>query len=57
MKYLDDVTEHPQRQSLQKRIEIIKFFENYGMEAYNPLTTNQAIVTMLINQAIDSLEE
>jgi AcrR family transcriptional regulator len=57
MKYLDDVTEHSQRQSLQKRIEIIKFFENYGMEAYNPLTTNQAIVTMLINQAIDSLEE
>jgi AcrR family transcriptional regulator len=57
MKYLDDVTEHPQRQSLQKRIEIIKFFENYGMEAYNPLTTNQAIVTMIINQAIDSLKE
>jgi putative transposase len=33
MKYLDDVTGHPQRQAIEKRVEIIKFFEDYGEEA------------------------
>ena len=33
MKYLDDITEHPQRQAIEKRVEIIKFFEDYGEEA------------------------
>jgi transposase InsO family protein len=30
MKYLDDVTDHPQRHAIEQRIEIIKFFDDYG---------------------------
>ena len=33
MKYLDDVTGHPQRQVIEQRVEVIKFFEDYGEEA------------------------
>jgi putative transposase len=33
MKYVDDVTGHPQRQEIEQRIEVIKFFEDYGEEA------------------------
>jgi putative transposase len=33
MQYLDDVTGHPQRQFIEKKIEIIKFFDDYGAEA------------------------
>lgn len=33
MKYLDDITGNPQRQAIEKRVEIIKFFEDYGEEA------------------------
>lgn len=33
MKYLDDITRHPQRQAIEKRLDIIKFFEDYGEEA------------------------
>ena len=33
MRYLDDVTGHPQREDIERRVEIIKFFEDYGAEA------------------------
>jgi len=33
MKLLDDVTGHPQREIIEKRIEIIKFFDEFGEEA------------------------
>ena len=33
MQYLDDVTGHPQRQVIEQRVEIIKFFDDYGEEA------------------------
>jgi len=33
MQYLDDITTHPQRLAIEKRIEIIKFFDDYGAEA------------------------
>jgi hypothetical protein len=33
MKYLDDITSHPQRECIEKRVEIIKFFDDYGKEA------------------------
>lgn len=46
MQYLEDIVGHPQQECIEERIEIIKFFENYEMEAYNPLTTNQAIDRM-----------
>ena len=33
MKYLDDIASHPQRECIEKRVEIIKFFDDYGKEA------------------------
>lgn len=33
MQFLDDVTGHPQRGFIEQRIEIIKFFDDYGAEA------------------------
>jgi putative transposase len=33
MQYLNDITGHPQRGKIEKRIEIIKFFDDYGAEA------------------------
>ncbi len=33
MQFLDDVTGHPQRELIEKRIDIIKFFDDYGQEA------------------------
>ena len=33
MKLLDDVTGHPQRERIEKRIEIIKFFDEFGEAA------------------------
>jgi transposase len=33
MKYLDDITSHPQREYIEKRVEIIKFFDDYAKEA------------------------
>ena len=33
MQFLDDVTGHPQREFIEKRIEIIKFFDDYGADA------------------------
>ncbi len=33
MKVLDDVTGHPKRALIEKRIEIIKFFDEFGQEA------------------------
>ncbi len=32
MQFLDDVTDHPQRESINKRVEIIKFFDDFGEE-------------------------
>ena len=32
MKYLDDVIGHPQREGIEQRVEIIKFFDDYGAE-------------------------
>ncbi len=34
MKLLDDVTGHPQRESIEKRIEIIKFFDEFGEDLF-----------------------
>jgi hypothetical protein len=33
MQYLEDIVGHPQQECIEERIEIIKFFENYEMEA------------------------
>ncbi len=33
MKFLDDVTGHPKRELIEKRIEIIKFFDEFGEKA------------------------
>ena len=33
MQFLDDVTSHPQREEIENRVEIIKFFDDYGAEA------------------------
>ncbi len=33
MKYFYDVFEHPQREAIEKRLEIIKFFNDYGASA------------------------
>jgi len=33
MKYVHDVFDHPQRENIEKRLEIIKFFEEFGQEA------------------------
>ena len=33
MKYLEDVTGHPKRHSIETRIKIIEFFDRYGTEA------------------------
>ena len=33
MKYVHDVFDHPRRESIEKRLEIIKFFDDYGAEA------------------------
>jgi len=33
MKYLDDITSHPQRECIEQRVEIIKFFDDYGEDA------------------------
>jgi len=33
MKYLDDVIGHPQREGIEQRVEIIKFFDDYGADA------------------------
>ena len=32
MQYLDDITGHPQRDSIEKKVEVIKFFDDYGAE-------------------------
>jgi hypothetical protein len=33
MKYLDDITSDPQRECIEQRVEIIKFFDDYGEDA------------------------
>lgn len=33
MKYFNDVFEHPQKEAIEKRLEIIKFFDDYGESA------------------------
>ena len=33
MQYFNDVFDHPKRESIEKRLEIIKFFDDYGAEA------------------------
>ena len=33
MKYLEDITTHPKRIEIEKRINIIEFFDEYGVEA------------------------
>ena len=33
MQYVEDITGHPQQTSIEKRLEIIQFFEKYGKEA------------------------
>jgi transposase InsO family protein len=33
MQYLDDVTGNPQKETIEKRVEIIKFFDDYGGKA------------------------
>jgi len=33
MKYLNDITSHPQRECIEQRVEIIKFFDDYGKDA------------------------
>ena len=33
MQYVEDITGHPQQKSIEKRLEIIPFFEKYGKEA------------------------
>ena len=33
MKYLEDITGHPQRTAIEKRIAIIEFFDEYGADA------------------------
>ncbi len=33
MRYINDILDHPKRQSIEKRLEIIKFYEDYGQEA------------------------
>jgi hypothetical protein len=33
MQYVEDITGHPQQASIEKRLEIIQFFEKYGKEA------------------------
>ncbi len=30
MKYFNDVFEHPKREAIEQRLEIIKFFDDYG---------------------------
>ncbi len=33
MKYVHDVFEHPKRESIEKRLEIIQFFNEFGVKA------------------------
>ncbi len=33
MQYINNILNHPKRESIEKRIEIIKFFDDYGKEA------------------------
>ena len=33
MQYVEDITGHPQQACIEKRLEIIQFFEKYGKEA------------------------
>ncbi len=33
MKYVHDVFDHPKRESIERRLEIIKFFDEFGPEA------------------------
>ena len=33
MKYFNDILDHPKRESIEKRLEIIKFFDEFGAEA------------------------
>jgi len=33
MQYVEDITGHPQQASIEKRLEIIQFFEKYGKDA------------------------
>ncbi len=33
MRYVNDVLDHPRKEAIEQRIEIIKFFEDYGAEA------------------------
>jgi putative transposase len=33
MKYLDDITSHPQRECIEQRVKIIRFFDDYGEDA------------------------
>ena len=32
MKYIEDITGHPKRECIEKRVEIIKFFDDFGAE-------------------------
>ena len=33
MKYINNVLDHPKRETIEQRLEIIKFFDDYGAEA------------------------
>ena len=33
MKYINNILNHPKRESIEKRLEIIQFFEEFGSEA------------------------
>jgi hypothetical protein len=33
MQYVEDITSYPQQESIEKRLEIIQFFDKYGKEA------------------------
>ena len=33
MQYFNDVFDHPKRESIEKRLELIEFFEKFGAEA------------------------
>ena len=33
MQYISDIADHPKREAIEKRVEIIKFFDDYGEEA------------------------
>ncbi len=33
MKYIKNILDHPQKETIEQRLEIIKFFDDYGAEA------------------------